>query len=105
VAGSQRFCNANGCAEILADGSLVEWGTAVTSSGQVTVGFPTPFPSGTPRITLTEAEAGAWSPVNVTIYGVVSSWANGFFVQSLSWTGASFGWGETDSFNWIATGN
>jgi hypothetical protein len=108
AAGERRDCNENGCAERLADGTLLEWGSGTTVNGAASLSFPVAFVSGGPHVTVSEGAAGTWNSDNVTIYGVQAATCCQLVVYSMNWTGTQFlsnTTGRVGLFNWFATGS
>ena len=109
VSGTSRTCNANGCYIIMADGTIIEWGTATGCGGSaacnVAVTFPFPFTTtANQSVSTTELGGGA----NNYLATATIPTTTGFSVQyaALVFVGGSGGnLPGSQTASWIAIGH
>ncbi|WP_439710910.1 gp53-like domain-containing protein [Burkholderia cenocepacia] len=98
-AGSRKLCNAIGCAEYLADGTMFQWGEATcpTQIVGVVYNFPFGFPHGANAVLASLGyEIGATQPATVGAQPI----SNSQFAATCAATTPG-----TDGFWWFATGS
>lgn len=95
--------------EIKPNGKIEQWGEyTTTSTGLLTVSFPTSFPNSCDNIQLTEADAsGQWTNNTPTLHGVYSAPNTAAFIAVVrTWSAVNSSWGPgSASGYWRATGH
>lgn len=95
--------------EIKPNGKIEQWGEyTTTSTGLLTVSFPTSFPTSCDNIQLTEADAsGQWTNNTPTLHGVYSAPNTAAFIAVVrTWSAVNSSWGPgSASGYWRATGH
>lgn len=88
----------------LPTGTIIQYGSGVTSGGAATVTFPLSFPSVCRSIVVQETGANGWSTTSMFVYGSSVITTTGCTIKSLHWNGSGFDATTAGNFNWIAIG-
>ena len=91
----------------LPSGVILQWGTAVMTTGYLdNFSFPLVFPNTGLIVVACEGAVSGWGPgtPSPTIYGVVNVSASGFQASCAEISGGSALYNKTAGFNWMAVG-
>jgi hypothetical protein len=88
----------------LPNGSVVERGQGLVTSGTLSVTLPLAYPDTNYDVTITDKAASTWTAANVTLYGVSAKTTTGFTVTAFTWNGTAMVASTSGSFSYIAYG-